>query len=167
MRKLDIHYKLRIAQGAVIILVGLLILTAVTSCIIVMEHCECREIEPKLGLVLDDFINEADARNVHIQLPNYFRLRFTDMHLARPGRSHKKNICGGWADVTINDRFMKRDPDDMKLKLVTFHELAHALLDKDHVNDSLDIMHPSVDVTEETFPRHSELMLNKLFDSDN
>lgn len=140
-----------------------------SSCDEELRECNYTEIDPKLSLILNELIDEGKNHGVEIKIPNHFKLVFGDLDITRPGISHAKRSrrarkCGGWAEITINDRFEKREPDNLKLRLITVHELGHALFDINHVHDTSSIMHESLDMMEESFKDRPDDIYKSLFE---
>ena len=113
----------------------LILALAVQSCSLNSfdQHVEYR-VDPLLKPYVDKFYEEAEKRGVELQRVNLIVLLSNEIG-SKFGLSEIKN---GQKIVSINSYLV--DSNEKRLKVIIFHELGHALLNRRHKDTQSSIM---------------------------
>lgn len=111
-----------------------IVLIALTSCDMFQEPEY--SVDPKLASYVEQFFAEAAARGINLSHTNLIVEFHSTESKSGISYTHK-----GQKIIRINNYL--KDGNDLRLKIVTFHELGHALLFRPHLDSNKSIMNTS------------------------
>ena len=153
---MGIFSKLNVMNKAKILLVFLL-----TSCLSPFVDEDIHSVDHRLEYYYNSFVQDGLKRGVNIENQSVV-LRIIDLEGERMGihMGRYDNIAHVAIDV---ESYNLLNDDSTILKLLVYHELGHAFLNLDHVDNCSDIMNENILCVVRDFRIKEEQLIDELF----